>query len=94
MTDNTNIDTKVKRLTVQKLIEYLQTNFKPNDTLCFWYEGGAYMNCEAALVSMLGDTMFVRVKDDKAKMKNRFNMSDEEIADDYRNVNDDYVLIF
>lgn len=84
----------MKKLTVKKLIEHLQTNFKPDDILCFWYEGGAYMNCEPALESMLGDKMFIRVKDDKEKMKKRFNMLDDELADDYKNVEDDYVLIF
>jgi hypothetical protein len=84
----------MKILTVKKLIEHLQTNFKPDDKLCFWYEGGAYMNCEPVLESMLGDNMFIRVKDDKDRMKNRFNMTDDELADDYKNVEDDYVLMF
>ena len=84
----------MEKLTVKKLIEHLQTNFKPDDTLCFWYEGGAYMNCEPVLESMIGDNMFIRVKDDKEKMKKRFNMLDDELADDYKNVEDDYVLMF
>jgi hypothetical protein len=84
----------MKKLTVKKLIEHLQTNFKPDDKICFWYEGGAYMNCEPVLESMLGDNMFIRVKDDKDRMKNRFNMTDDELADDYKNVEDDYVLMF
>jgi hypothetical protein len=84
----------MKILTVEKLIEHLQTNFNPTDKLCFWYEGGAYMNCEHALESMLGDMMFVRIKDDKEKMKKRYNMTDTELADEYQNVEDDNVLIF
>lgn len=84
----------MEKLTVKKLIEHLQTNFKPDDKICFWYEGGAYMNCEPVLESMLGDNMFIRVKDDKDRMKNRFNMTDDELADDYKNVEDDYVLMF
>ena len=84
----------MEKLTVKKLIEHLQTNFKPDDKICFWYEGGAYMNCEPVLESMLGDNMFIRVKDDKEKMKKRFNMLDDELADDYKNVEDDYVLMF
>jgi hypothetical protein len=84
----------MKKLTVKKLIEHLQTKFKPDDKICFWYEGGAYMNCEPVLESMLGDNMFIRVKDDKEKMKKQFNMLDDELAVDYKNVEDDYVLIY
>lgn len=84
----------MEKLTVKKLVDYLQANFKPDDKICFWYEGGAYMNCEPALESMLGDNMFIRVKDDKDRMKDRFNMTDDELADDYKNVEDDYVLMF
>lgn len=84
----------MKKLTVKKLIEHLQINFKPDDKICFWHEGGAYMNCEPIIESMLGDNMFIRVKDDKDRMKNRFNMTDDELADDYKNVEDDYVLMF
>lgn len=83
-----------KTVTVKDLIKHLQTNFKPDDKLCFWYEGGAYMNCEPIIESMLGDNMFIYVKDDKEKMKKRFNISDDEITEDYRNVNDNYVLIY
>jgi hypothetical protein len=84
----------MKILTVKKLIEHLQTNFKPEDKLCFWHEGGAYMNCEYALQSMLSDKMFIKIKDDKEKMKNRFNFTEDEIKEDYKNVTDNDVLIF
>jgi hypothetical protein len=84
----------MKILTVEKLIDYLQTNFKPTDKLCFWYEGGAYMNCEHVLEDMLGDNMFIKVKQDKDRMKNRFiNMTDDEINEDYRNVDDNDVIV-
>lgn len=84
----------MKILTVEKLIEHLQTNFNPTDKLCFWYEGGAYMNCEYVLEDMLGDNMFIKVKQDKDRMKNRFiNMTDDEINEDYRNVDDNDVLV-
>ena len=83
----------MKILTVKKLIEHLQTNFKPDDKLCFWYEGGAYMNCEHALENMLNDMMFTYVKNDKEKMKKRFNMTDDELSDEYKNVDDNDVLI-
>ena len=84
----------MKILTVEKLIDYLQTNFNPTDKLCFWYEGGAYMNCEYVLEDMLGDNMFIKVKQDKDRMKNLFiNMTDDEINEDYRNVNDSDVLV-
>jgi hypothetical protein len=84
----------MKILTVGKLIEHLQSNFNPDDNLCFWYEGGAYMNCEHVLESMLGDNMFIKIKDDKERMKNKFKFSEDEIKEDYKNVNDDDVLIF
>jgi hypothetical protein len=83
----------MKKLTVKKLIEHLQTNFKPTDKLCFWYEGGAYMNCEHALEDMLGDMMFTYVKDDKKRMMERFKRTKAELDDDYRNVSDDDVII-
>ena len=53
--------------TVGDLVAHFQKNFKPEDRLCFRYEGGAYMNCEHVLKSMLGDTMFKYVKDDKVR---------------------------
>ena len=84
----------IKIATVKDLIEHLQTNFKPDDKLCFWYEGGAYMNCEHILKSMLGNNMFIYVKDDKEKMKFKFKMTDEEINEQYHNVIDNDVLIF
>jgi hypothetical protein len=84
----------MKILTVGKLIEHLQSNFNPEDELCFWYEGGAYMNCEHVLESMLGDNMFIKIKDDKERMKNKFKISEDDIKEDYKNVNDDDVLIF
>lgn len=84
----------MKILTVKKLIEHLQSNFNPDDNLCFWYEGGAYMNCEHVLESMLGDNVFIKIKDDKERMKNKFKFSEDEIKEDYKNVNDDDVLIF
>lgn len=84
----------MKILTVGKLIEHLQSNFNPDDNLCFWYEGGAYMNCEHVLESMLGDNVFIKIKDDKERMKNKFKFSEDEIKEDYKNVNDDDVLIF
>ena len=37
------------------------------------------MNCEYALESMLDDMMFTYVKNDKEKMKKRFNMTDDEL---------------
>lgn len=84
----------MKILTVKKLIEHLQTNFNPDDNLCFWYEGGAYMNCEHVLENMLGNMMFMYVKDDKQRMLKKFNISKDEVDEEYRNVNDNDVLIF
>ena len=83
----------MKILTVKKLIDHLQTNFNPDDKLCFWYEGGAYMNCEHVLESMLGNKMFIKIKDDKEQMRTKFKLIDAEIDDEYKNVNDEDVLI-
>ena len=42
---------------------------------------------------MLGDNMFIYVKDDKERMKQRFKMTDDELSEQYHNVDDNYVLI-
>jgi hypothetical protein len=42
---------------------------------------------------MLDDMMFTYVKNDKEKMKKRFNMTDDELSDQYKNVDDTDVLI-
>ena len=36
------------------LVVHLQKSFSPEDRLCLWDEGGAYMNCYHVLKSMLG----------------------------------------
>ena len=83
----------MKKLTVKKLIEYLQNNFNPEDKLCFWYEGGAYMNCEYALENMLGNMMFTYVKNDKERMIKRFNLSKDKVDEEYQNVDDNAIII-
>jgi hypothetical protein len=83
----------MKILTVEKLIEHLQTNFNPTDKLCFWYEGGAYMNCEHVLEDMLGETMFMYVKDDKKRIMEKFNRTKDSVDEDYRNVEDNDVVV-
>ena len=81
----------MKILTVKKLIEHLQTNFKPDDKLCFWYEGGAYMNCEHVLKEQLGDTMFIYVSQDKERSKKLYPKDD--IYEDCHWIKDNDVII-
>ena len=81
-------------LTIKELINYLETNFNPDDKLCRWYERGAYMQCEPVSSSDVGNYMFIKVKDDKNMMKNKYRMTEDEISNEYASVDDDYVLIF
>ena len=80
--------------TVGDLVAHLQKNFKPEDRLCFWYEGGAYMNCEHVLKSMLGVMMFKYVKDDKVRRTEQHGTSPEENAEDFEYVGDDDVIVY
>ena len=80
--------------TVGDLMDHLQKNFKPEDKLCFWYEGGAYINCEHVLKSMLGDMMFKYVKDDKIRRIEQHGASPDGVADDYEYVEDNDVVVY
>ena len=44
--------------TADDLLECLQTNFRAQDRVRFWHEGGAYMNCERVSKSTLGNMMW------------------------------------
>lgn len=88
-----NNKSKSKYATVGQLIDYLRDNFRRDDALCFWYEGGAYMNCERVPSSFIGDRMFVYVKDDKDKMIARGH-SKKSMDEDYQYVQDNDVLVY
>lgn len=91
----TKTDKSNYALTVKELIEHLQTNFNPDDKLCFWYEGGAYMNCENVPKDFLKEKrMFVYVKDDKERRMKDYNDSKEKVDEDYEFVDDNDVLIY
>ena len=75
-------------------VRHLTKNFKPEDKLCFWYEGGAYINCEHVLKSMLGDMMFKYVKDDKIRRIEQHGASPDGVADDYEYVEDNDVVVY
>jgi hypothetical protein len=84
----------VKAATVQDLINHLQTNFKPTDKLCYWYEGGAYINCEHLFEDDLGHRMFKYVKDDKKRRMETFNETKNQVNEDFEYVSDDDVIIY
>lgn len=86
-----------KIATVQDLINYLESNFKPDDMLCFFDEGGAW--CELVHVpdDFIGDKswMFNYVGD---KMKHELDIERNAhvkriIVDDYRLVSDKDVCV-
>lgn len=89
--------------TVKDLIEHLQTNFKLDDLLCFFDEGGAWCELEHVPKSFIGDQrwMFNYVKDKRQhELDNPGCAKDYEeqmkkiIAENYKNVKDDGVVIY
>lgn len=80
--------------TVGDLINHLQNNFKLTDKLCFTYEGGAYVNCENVLKDMLGDNMFLYVKNEKKRRIEKFKLTQKEADEDFQFVKDEDVLAF
>ena len=80
--------------TVGDLIAHLQRNFRPEDKLCFWSEGGAYMNCEHVTKSMLGDMMFKYVKEDKQRRIKQHGTTQKENDEDFEWVGDDDVIVY
>lgn len=79
--------------TVGDLIRHLQKNFKLEDKLCFWYEGGAYMNCENIPDDYIGERMFKYVKDCKKDTIEQGGLSKKQVDEDYRYVDDNDVLV-
>lgn len=84
----------VKTATVQDLINHLQTNFKPNDKLCYWNEGGAYIDCEYLFKDDLGHKMFKYVKNDKKRRMETFNETKKQVDEDFEYVSDNDVIIY
>ena len=89
--------------TVRDLIEHLQKNFKPDDLLCFFDEGGVWCELEHVPKSFIGDQewMFNYVKDKRQyELDNLRCAKDYEaqmkkiIVENYKNVKDDGVVIY
>ena len=54
---------KEETATVGDLITYLEENLGREDRLCYWHEGGAWMECEYVSKADLGKWMFYRAGD-------------------------------
>ena len=89
--------------TVRDLIEHLQKNFKPDDLLCFFDEGGAWIELEHVPKNFIGDKrwMFNYVKDKRQhELDNPCCAKEDEecmkkiIVDNYKSVEDNGVVIF
>ena len=89
--------------TVKDLIEHLQKNFKPDDMLCFFDEGGAWCELVHVPKSFIGDQMwmFNYVKDKRQhELDNKICAKAVEehmekiITENYRLVEDNGVVIF
>ena len=89
--------------TVRDLIEHLQKNFRLDDLLCFFDEGGAWCELEHVPKSFIGDQrrMFNYVKDKRQhELDNLRCAKDYEaqmkkiIVENYKNVKDDGVVIY
>ena len=75
--------------TVGDLIKYLQNNCNPDDKLCMFYEGGAYINLERVPKDFLGERLFTYVKDFKKKTEN------DKLGEDlYDYVKDNDLIIY
>ena len=89
--------------TVRDLIEHLRTNFKPDDLLCFFDEGGAWCELVHVPKSFIGNQkwMFNYVKDKRQhELDNKICAKAVEehmnkiITENYRLVEDNGVVIF
>lgn len=92
-----------KIATVVDLIEHFQKNFKPDDMLCFFDEGGAWIELEHVPKDFVGDKrwMFNYVKDKRQyELDNPGCAKEDEeyvkkiISDNYKSVEDNGVVIF
>ena len=89
--------------TVKDLIEHLQKNFKSSDLLCFFDEGGAWIELEHVPKDFIGNKrwMFNYVADKcKYELENPDCAKDYEehmkkvIADNYKSVEDNGVVVY
>ena len=89
--------------TVKDLIEHLQANFKPDDMLCFFDEGGAWCELVHVPKSFVGDQkwMFNYVKDTRQHELDNLRCAkaveehmEKIITENYRLVEDNGVVIF
>lgn len=89
--------------TVKDLIEHLQKNFKSSDLLCFFDEGGAWIELEHVPKNFIGNKrwMFNYVADKrKYELENPGCAKDYEehmkkvIADSYKSVEDNGVVVY
>ena len=89
--------------TVKDLIEHLQKNFKSSDLLCFFDEGGAWIELEHVPKNFIGNKrwMFNYVADKcKYELENPGCAKDYEehmkkvIADNYKSVEDNGVVVY
>ena len=89
--------------TVKDLIEHLQKNFKSSDLLCFFDEGGAWIELEHVPKNFIGNKrwMFNYVADKrKYELENPDCAKDYEehmkkvIADNYKSVEDNGVVVY
>ena len=89
--------------TVADLIEHLQKNFKSSDLLCFFDEGGAWIELEHVPKDFIGSKrwMFNYVKDKrKYELENICCRKEDEdhikkvIADSYKSVKDNGVVVY
>jgi len=73
--------------TVGDLIKYLQDNCKPEDKLCMFYEGGAYINLERIPKTCIGNKLFIYVKN--------FKKINKDLEDDlYSYVKDNDLIVY
>jgi len=93
MAKDSTIDKDVA--TIGDFIEFLEKKFKNDQKLCFFDEGGAWIELVHIPKTLIGDWMFRRVKD-KRKIELAKARDDHRkyILESYRLVNDDDVVIY
>lgn len=88
---------------VKDLIQYLKDNFQPSDFLCFFDEGGAWVELEHVHKSFIGDRrwMFNRVKDCRDYQLENLSLESADYQylkdltiDSFKDVDEDAVVVF
>jgi len=81
--------------TVKDLIEYLESNFNPEDLVCFFDEGGAWCELVHVPKNLIGDWMFKYVKDKREEELSKDTEEQKKYTiESYRMVEDDCVVIY